>query len=239
MRTLFKRTVRTAVALELVDSAVQAMDGTKLAANAAMDRTYSEGKLRKILDRVDHAIGDLKAQNECGEDGLPARLPEQLASRKALRERVRQAMEQLPGRHRPSRTKRTNRINLTDRDARLMKTRQGIVPAFNAQAIISPLADSGYFAGSSLEECARRGQEVVVQKKRQSHLDDPYHKDRFVRNEATDTYTCPRGQTLHFFRMQFVNRVRNRVYRTSGATCRECPAFGVCTRRLALAAPWP
>ena len=139
MRTPFKRTVRTAVALELVDLAVQAVDGTKLAANAAMDRTYSEEKLRKILDRVDHAIGDLKAQNECGEDGLPARLPEQLASRKALRERVRQAMEQLPGRHRPSRTKRTNRINLADRDARIMKTRQGIVPAFNAQAMVSPL----------------------------------------------------------------------------------------------------
>ena len=43
--------------------------------------------------------------------------------------------------------------------------------------------------------------------KRQSHLDDPYHKDRFVRDEATDTYTCRQGQTLHFFRMQFVNRV--------------------------------
>ena len=35
--------------------------------------------------------------------------------------------------------------------------------------------------------------------------------------------------------MQFVNRVWNRVYRTpSGAICRECPAFGVCTTEVRL-----
>ena len=216
----------------------------------------------RLLERVDRAIEDLEAQNQGGEEGAPARLPEQLASRKALRERVRQAMEELPGRHRPSRTKRTKRINLTDRDARLLRTRRGILPAYNGQAMVSPLAcgegitgmlitavdlvaethehgllipmmeqaeeitgtrtamtlaDSGYFAGSALEECGQRGQQVVVPEKREKHLDDPYHKDRFVHDEATDTYTCPQGQRLHFFRMQFVNRVWNRVYRTSGA----------------------
>ena len=169
---------------------------------------------------------------------------------------------------------RTKRINLTDRGARLLRTRRGILPAYNGQAMVSPLAcgegitgmlitavdlvaethehgllipmmeqaeeitgtrtamtlaDSGYFAGSALEECGQRGQQVVVPEKREKHLDDPYHKDRFVHDEATDTYTCPQGQRLHFFRMQFVNRVWNRVYRTSGAICRECPAFGVCT----------
>ena len=274
MRTLFKRTVRTAVAMELVDLAVQAVDGTNLPANAAMDRTYSEEQLRQLLERVEHAIADLEAQNETGKDGVVPRLPAQLSSRKALREQVRQAMEELPSRHRPSRYKRPNRINLTDRDARLLRTRHGVLPAYNAQAMVSPmddakgfnsmlitavdlvdqthehgqlipmmeraeeitgtkadmtLADSGYFAGSDLEESDRRGQQVVVPEKRQRHLDDPYHKDQFVHDETTDTYTCPQGQKLHFFRMQFVNRVWNRVYRTSGAICRQCPAFGVCT----------
>ena len=241
MRELFRRPVRTAVALELVDLAVQAVDGTNLAANAAMDRTYSEEKLGQLLERLDKAIEDLEAQNQGGEDGVPVRLPEQLASQKALRERVRQAVEELPDLHRPSRTKRPKRINLTDRDARLLKTRQGILPAYNGQAMVSPLvgglgmtgmlvtaadlvdephehgqlipmmkqaeeitgtkaamtlADSGYFAGSALEECARRGQQVVVPEKRERHLEDPYHKDRFVHDEATDTYMCPQGQTL-------------------------------------------
>ena len=40
MRALFRRTVRTAVKLELVDLAVQAVDGTKVHANAAHTRQY-------------------------------------------------------------------------------------------------------------------------------------------------------------------------------------------------------
>ena len=147
MRELFKRTVRTAVMVGLVDLAVQAVDGTKLAANAALQRTLDAERLRQLLDRVESTIRELEAQNEAGDDGTPARLPEKLANRKALRQRVRQAMEDLPERERPSRYKRPNRINLTDKDARLMQTRQGVVPGYNAQAMVSPLAEEGGTAG--------------------------------------------------------------------------------------------
>ena len=51
-----------------------------------------------------------------------------------------QAMKDLPGMERPNRYKRPARINLTDSDARLMRTRQGIVPSYNAQAMVSPVA---------------------------------------------------------------------------------------------------
>ena len=34
-----------------------------------------------------------------------------------------------------------NHINLTDADARLMKTREGIGPCYNAQAVVSPTQD--------------------------------------------------------------------------------------------------
>ena len=133
MRELFKRTVRTAVAMELVDLAVQAVDGTKVTANAARIRTYDAKRLQKLLDRVESAIESLEAQNEGGEDGVVASLPEKLAEQKALRQRVRQAMKDLPGMERPNRYKRPTRINLTDKDARLMKTRRGIVPGYNAR----------------------------------------------------------------------------------------------------------
>ena len=43
MRKLFERTVRTAVTMKLVDLAVQAVDGTKVVANASLNRSYSEG----------------------------------------------------------------------------------------------------------------------------------------------------------------------------------------------------
>ena len=137
MRRLFERTVRTAVAMELVDMAVQAVDGTKVAANASVNRSYDVEGLRGLLERLEKAIADLEAQNEAGEEAAVARLPEELADKEVLRGRVRQAMADLASQ------KRHKRINLTDPDARLMKGRQGIVAGYNAQAMVSPMETDG------------------------------------------------------------------------------------------------
>ena len=269
MRKLLKRTVRTAVAMELVDLAIQAVDGTKVVANASLNRSYDAEGLRGLLDRVERAIEDLEAQNEAGEDTAAAHLPEELADKEVLREKVKQAMDDLASQE------RHKRINLTDRDAWLMKGRQGIVAGYNAQTMVSPvetvgggtgmlvtavdvvdeandnamlapmmeraeettgtksqttLADAGYFAASHLEECSRRGQQAVVSESRQRFLKDPYHKDRFIYDEQSDSFTCPQGQTLAFVRIQHANGVPLRLYRASGAVCQACPAFRVCTR---------
>ena len=137
MRKLFERTVRTAVAMKLVDLAVQAVDGTKVVANASVNRSYDAEGLRRLLDRLERAITDLEAQNEAGEEAAVARLPEELAGKEVLREQVRQAMADLGSQ------KRHKRINLTDKDARLMKGRQGIVAGYNAQTMVSPVEMDG------------------------------------------------------------------------------------------------
>ena len=144
MRKLFKRTVRTAVTMKLVDLAVQAVDGTKVGANAARDRTYNAEELGRLLNRVEKAIADLEAQNEGGEDTPALHLPEELANKSALREQIRHAMDELAS------EQNRKRINLTDWDARLMKTRQGFVPSYNAQAMVSPLASGGKTTGMLL-----------------------------------------------------------------------------------------
>ena len=46
---------------------------------------------------------------------------------------MRRAMEELED------LKGRKNINLTDRDARFMKMRQGFLPAYNAQAMVSPV----------------------------------------------------------------------------------------------------
>ncbi len=136
MRKLFERTVRTAVTMGLLDLAVQAVDGTKMVANASKDRVYDAAELRALLGRLDKTISELEAQNEAGEDEPAVNLPEELADKKVLKEQVRQAMDDLAGRG------RQKCINLTDRDARLMKSSQGIVTGYNAQAMVSPLQPS-------------------------------------------------------------------------------------------------
>ena len=134
MQKLLKYTVATAVELGLVDLAVQAVDGTKIAANAAGDRTYDAAGLHRLLERAGAAIAELEAQNEGGDDPPPPKLPKELARAQGLRERVMAAMKRLAERH--GRVK----VNLTDGDAQLMKRWQGIMPGYNAQAVVSPLS---------------------------------------------------------------------------------------------------
>ncbi|MFQ6029924.1 MAG: transposase, partial [Dehalococcoidia bacterium] len=62
----------------------------------------------------------------------PPRLPEELQQIQVLRDKVRVALDQLA-------VKKQRQVNLTDADAHLMKGRQGIMPAYNAQAVASPL----------------------------------------------------------------------------------------------------
>ncbi len=108
------------------------MDGTKVASNASVNRNYDAAGLRGLLERLERAIADLEAQNEAGEDAAITRLPEELADKKVLRERVRQAMADLASQ------KRHSRINLTDPEARVTKGRHGgIVAGYNAQAMVS------------------------------------------------------------------------------------------------------
>lgn len=132
MRTLLKLTVRTAVALGLVDLALQAVDGTKIAANASPDRTFNRAGLERLLSRVEAAIEDLEAQNATGGDRPPSHLPKALQKAEALREKVREALESL---ERESKTY----TNLTDGEAALLRGRGGFVTGYNAQAVASPL----------------------------------------------------------------------------------------------------
>ena len=133
MRGLLKRMVRTALAMELVDLTVQAVDGTKVAANASSCRSYDAVGLAKLLERLDRAIAELEDQNEGETDRAPVQLPEELADKRTLRDRVRRAMDELED------LKGRKNINLTDRNARFMKMRQGFLPAYNAQAMVSPV----------------------------------------------------------------------------------------------------
>ncbi len=133
MRALLKRTVRTAVTMGLVDLAVQAVDGTKIMANATKNRTYDAAQLERLLKRTEAAIAELEAQNEAGDDAPPPRLPKQLSQAHRLREKVVEAMERV------SREEGLERFNLTDEDAELVKSRHGIVAGYNAQAMVSPL----------------------------------------------------------------------------------------------------
>ena len=91
------------------------------------------------------------------------------------------------------------------------------------------LADAGYHAGPHLAASEQREQRVVMPD-RWHRVADPYHKNRFVYDEATDSYRCPNGERLSFVRRGVNKGVPVRLYLPASASvCTACPAFGVCT----------
>ena len=200
MRELFTKSVKTAVQAGLVDLAVQAVDGTKVAGNAARKHTLKAVEVRRLLERVEGAITELEAQNSGGDEPAPAQLPVVLANRQALREKLRQAKAAIEHADGPQET------NLTDGDATIMKTQQGYVAGYNAQAMVAPVnplvgggsgflitaADVGTNANDSaqLEPMVQQAQDTVGQPAALTLADGGYHSGANLAAMAT------RGQTL-------------------------------------------
>ena len=136
MRHIFKLTVKTAVSMNLVDIAVPAIDGTKIAANAAKDRTYDAKGLKRLLERTEEVIHALEQENESNDDSPPPHLPGKLRKAQNLRQEIKTAMEKLAA------EEGKKHLNLTDADANLMKTRQVMVAGYNLQAVVSPLKEA-------------------------------------------------------------------------------------------------
>jgi transposase len=150
LRPLLKRTVQTAVRLGLVDLAVQAVDGTKVGGNAARERTYDAAGLERLLERTEAAITDLEAQNTTSGEGESPHLPPALQAKQALAAQVRTALAAVQA------DAAGARVNLTDGEAVLLKTRQGYVAGYNAQAMVAPLAP-GAAGGTGLMITAADG----------------------------------------------------------------------------------
>lgn len=130
LRALLRRTVAIAVRAGLVDWALQAIDGTKLAANASVTRSLSEADLTALLARTEAAIAAVEDAQVATEDAGPPALPPDLREIGALREQVVAALAVVQAPEGPA------KVNLSDPEARLMKTRQGITPGYNAQAAV-------------------------------------------------------------------------------------------------------
>ncbi len=59
---------------------------------------------------------------------------------------------------------------------------------------------------------------------------NPFHKNRFVYDEATNSYRCPNGERLSFVRPGVNKGVPIRLYLPASASvCTGCPRLGVCT----------
>jgi transposase len=132
LRGIFRQTVRVAVRSGYVGLAVQALDGTKIAAAGSSHTGWSQERMEKLLAGLDEALAtnelEVLRQN-ADDDSTPGyRLPAGLTERQQLREQINRGLAQLAadGRH---------HYHPVEPDARRMKTGEGNRYAYNAQAV--------------------------------------------------------------------------------------------------------
>jgi transposase len=138
MQEITRHTARVLYRAGLVDETFQAVDGTKLGANATKRKTHSLAGLRRLMARIDVAIKELEAQEATGGEPGVGAMPRELANATARRERIAALIEEIEQEGR-------SEINVTDPDARLMKSSSGaIIAGYNGQLMVSEVSENGY-----------------------------------------------------------------------------------------------
>lgn len=98
LRAVFKRSAQLAVEAGLVGLVLQALDGTKIQAVASGRTGWSKKRLEELLRALDAELDEAELQiQEQGppEAGSAYRLPEKLADKEALRQKISAGLEQM------------------------------------------------------------------------------------------------------------------------------------------------
>ena len=136
LRKLFKLIVKFAVKADLVGFALHAIDGTKLAAASSMETAQHRKVLEERLKKLDSIVNASIAATEAAEkleQGSYA-LPESLRDAKERKAKVAELLAELD-------EAETNHRHRKDPNARVMRSRQGRILGFNAQAVVDETSD--------------------------------------------------------------------------------------------------
>jgi len=98
LRGVFKRSAQLAVEAGLVGLVLQAVDGTRIQAAASGHSSWNKKRLEELLAALDGELDEAESQIE--QEGPPEpqtsyRLPQSLADKEALRQKVRAGLEQM------------------------------------------------------------------------------------------------------------------------------------------------
>jgi transposase len=172
IRSAFVQLLRLAQASGLLRLGAIALDGTKIGAATTRRQNLTYAELQAQIGQWDERVASLLAQAEAADQAEPGgtELPAELATAQQRRARLLAAKAQLegqslarqqqreqdrdqspPGNKRsplPPEPKAQDRINLTDGDSTLTRTRTGFIQGYNAQLAVS--VDSGLIVAAEV-----------------------------------------------------------------------------------------
>ncbi len=140
LRRLFQQTVYLAIDTGLVDFALQAVDGTRLAA-ASPDSVHTRAEIERLLRAVEHELDDMEAaQTAEDNDAAPPPGPRTRVGREQVRARLQQALAELERRAALPGRNKADAVSRSDPEAALQHTPSGFVTGYNAQAVVDAKA---------------------------------------------------------------------------------------------------
>jgi transposase len=132
----------------------------------------------------------------------------------------------------------THTINRNDKNALFAISHEAQV---NIESeTLTVLADKGYHTGKELQACQEAGIDTIVARQEVVNSNEKgtqpaYMVQHFVYDEASDSYTCPEGATLHttgrLHRKKRDNDVSYQFKKYRTPACLTCTAKGLCTGR--------
>ena len=94
------------------------------------------------------------------------------------------------------------------------------------------LADKGYYKAKDLQKCTEKGITLYVAKQTHANTtkDQAFYSDQFKYNKTKNTYLCPAGKELHYYRIRKKDgKIIGYEYRNDDA-CKDCKFKARCTR---------
>jgi len=94
------------------------------------------------------------------------------------------------------------------------------------------LADKGYYQAKDLEKCSEKGITLYVTKQTHANTtkDQAFYSEQFKYNKSKNTYLCPAGKELHYYRIRKKDgKIIGYEYRNDDA-CKDCKFKARCTK---------
>lgn len=134
LKNIIKQCAHLCIRLGLIEGNTLFVDGTKIRANASINKTFTKERAEALLKNIDGRIQQIL--DECDaiderehNDSSLVKLKDDLKDKEVLRSKIRDIVKELREKEAPS-------INRTDKDCVNIKGRQGIHAGYNGQIVV-------------------------------------------------------------------------------------------------------
>ena len=256
---VLKQCAKICIKLNLIEGNTLFLDGTKIRANASINKTWTRKKAQKALKHIDERISDILTQCDAideAEQGSLVTMDEELKDQKTLKSKIKGILQEL---------KEEESFNTTDPECTRIKKGKNFYAGFNFQStvdkkqglilstdVVSENNDLNQFASqiNQANHTLNKKCEVAVADCGYASTDDLEKIDKQeIKVIVPSQRQVTKGEPSEFAKERFtykydyyicpkghkltpyrLNKENNKVYKIADKKiCLACPHYGICT----------